>query len=98
MMLPHPTDEQTLCRCEEVSAGDIRRAIHEGHESPNAVKFYTRCGMGPCQGRQCADPVAQLVAFETGRDPADVLPYRVRPPLKPVTIGEMAGLQTGDDA
>lgn len=93
LMLTHPTDEEVLCRCEEITAGDIRTALEEGHTSPNAVKFFTRCGMGPCQGRQCADPVARLVAFEIGRDPADVVPYRVRPPVKPVTIGQIAELE-----
>lgn len=42
--------------------------------------------------------VAQLVAFETGRDPGKVEPYRVRPPVKPVTIGQMAALDEGEEA
>lgn len=92
-MLRHPVDEEILCRCEEVTAGDIRQALGNGHRSPNAVKFHTRCGMGPCQGRQCADSVAQLIAAETGVKPQDVEPYRVRPPVKPVTIAQMAGLE-----
>ena len=49
--------------------------------------------MGPCQGRQCADSVAQLIAAETGIKPGDVEPYRVRPPVKPVTIAQMAELE-----
>jgi hypothetical protein len=92
-MLRHPTDEEVLCRCEEVTAGDVRMALDNGHLSPNAVKFHTRCGMGPCQGRQCADPVAQLIAYETGGHPREVEPYRVRPPVKPVTIAQMAELE-----
>lgn len=93
-MLAHPIDEEILCRCEEITAGDVRRALDQGHRSPNAVKFHTRCGMGPCQGRQCADSVAQLIAAETGQRPANIEPYRVRTPLKPITIGEMAELKT----
>lgn len=92
-MLRHPTDEEILCRCEEVTAGDIRREIDNGHRTPNAVKFHTRCGMGPCQGRQCADSVAQLIAFETDTRTREIEPYRVRPPIKPVTIGQMAELE-----
>jgi NADPH-dependent 2,4-dienoyl-CoA reductase/sulfur reductase-like enzyme len=93
VMLRHPADEEVLCRCEEVTAGEVRRAVGEGHRSPNAVKFLTRCGMGPCQGRQCAESVAQLIASETRSAPSDVEPYRVRTPLKPITIGELAGLE-----
>lgn len=92
-MLKHPTNEEILCRCEEVTAGDIRSALDEGHQSPNEVKFYTRCGMGPCQGRQCADSVAQLIAYETKCEPSGVVPYRVRTPVKPITVGQMAELE-----
>ncbi len=93
IMLTHHADEEVLCRCEEVTAGDVRQALDEGHGSPNEVKFHTRCGMGPCQGRQCADSVAQLIAYETGKDPRDVEPYRVRTPLRPISIGQMAALE-----
>ena len=92
-MLRHPTNEEILCRCEEVTAGDIRRALDEGHRSPNEVKFFTRCGMGPCQGRQCASSVAQLIAYETRANPEKVQPYRVRTPVKPVNIKQMAVLK-----
>lgn len=92
-MLTHPTDEEILCRCEEVTAGDVRKVLEEGHQTPNAVKFHTRCGMGPCQGRQCADSVAQLIAYETDTNPRNIEPYRVRPPVKPITIGQLASME-----
>ena len=59
-------DATIVCRCEEVSAGQIRAAAADGHLDSNQVKFLTRCGMGPCQGRQCADAVAQVLAAELG--------------------------------
>lgn len=92
-MLTHPANEEILCRCEEVTAGDIRRALDEGHRSPNEVKFYTRCGMGPCQGHQCSSSVSQLIAYETGVDPAKLAPYRIRTPLKPITLGQISALE-----
>ncbi len=48
-----PADDVTVCRCEEVSAGDIRRYVDLGCLGPNQTKAFGRCGMGPCQGRQC---------------------------------------------
>lgn len=85
-------DDTIVCRCEEVSAGDIRREITSGHRDSNQVKFISRSGMGPCQGRQCAQAVAQIVAAETAQPiTADSL-YRVRPPVKPLTFGQLAGL------
>ena len=53
-----PADDVIVCRCEEVTAGQIRRAVRLGAQGPNQVKAFIRCGMGPCQGRLCG-PVAQ---------------------------------------
>ena len=45
-----PRTEQLVCRCECVTAGDIRKAVAEGFRDVNEVKRFTRCGMGQCQG------------------------------------------------
>lgn len=88
------SDDATLvCRCEEISAGRIRQAVREGHTDPNQIKFLTRCGMGPCQGRQCAHAVAHIVAAQVRGSVADQRPFRVRPPLRPLSIAELAGLE-----
>lgn len=51
-------DDATLvCRCEEVSAGEVRRAVAGGAVGTRQVKQLTRAGMGWCQGRVCADAV-----------------------------------------
>jgi len=91
-MLAVPDDNTLVCRCEEVSAGTIRQAVKQGHRDSNQVKFLTRCGMGPCQGRQCAAPVAHVVASATGTTPDHSGHYRVRPPVKPLTLGQLAAL------
>ncbi len=88
-----PTDDDTLvCRCEEISVGEIRAAVRNGHLDPNQVKFYLRCGMGPCQGRQCAATVAHLVAAEQNRPVSEYQPFRVRPPVIPLTLAQLASL------
>ena len=84
-------DSTTICRCEEITAGDIRRAVRDGHETPDQVKAFLRCGMGPCQGRQCASSVARIVAAESGQSVADFPAFRVRPPIRPLTIEQLAG-------
>lgn len=91
-MLAVPDDDTLVCRCEEVSAGAIRAAVTDGHHDSNQVKFITRCGMGPCQGRQCADSVSHIVAAATGSSPERSGRYRVRPPVKPLTLGQLAAL------
>ncbi|RZF24001.1 FAD-dependent oxidoreductase [Paraburkholderia sp. UYCP14C] len=93
-----PEDETIVCRCEELTAGDIRKAAALGQPGPNQLKAFTRAGMGPCQGRQCGYTVAHIVASAQGRPVTEVGFYRIRPPLKPVTLGELASLETESDA
>ena len=93
-----PSDDDTMvCRCEEISAGEIRGAVREGHTDPNQVKFYLRCGMGPCQGRQCAPTVAHIVAAENQRPVSDYTPFRVRPPIRPLSIAQLADLERAEE-
>jgi len=87
--LPPPgpdADEAVLCRCEAVTVAAIRRAMELGANGPNRVKTFTRCGMGPCQGRICANPLTRLVAQETGATADATGALRIRAPLKPVLL------------
>lgn len=88
-----PDDDTIVCRCESVSAGEIRAAVRLGCTGPNQIKSFTRCGMGPCQGRMCAFAVAELIAEQTHADPGQVGHHRIRPPIKPVTVAEVASLE-----
>jgi NADPH-dependent 2,4-dienoyl-CoA reductase/sulfur reductase-like enzyme len=87
-----PADETIVCRCEEVTAGEIRKLAVVGQPGPNQIKAATRAGMGPCQGRQCGYTVTRILATAQSRAPSDVGFYHIRPPLKPVTLGEIASL------
>jgi NADPH-dependent 2,4-dienoyl-CoA reductase/sulfur reductase-like enzyme len=73
-------DGVTVCRCEEVTAGQIRRAARLGAQGPNQAKAFTRCGMGPCQGRLCGPVVAALIAEVRSVSPAAIDTYRPRAP------------------
>jgi bacterioferritin-associated ferredoxin len=85
-----PADDVVVCRCEEVTAGQIRAALALGAPGPRQVKTFTRCGMGPCQGRFCGPTLARMIATFHGRMPSvqDTLPARF--PLRPVTVAELA--------
>lgn len=87
-----PADETVICRCEEVTAGEIRAQAGIGCVGPNQTKAFSRCGMGPCQGRYCGLTVTEILARENNMLPQEVGSYRVRAPLKPVTLGELASL------
>ncbi|WP_417618509.1 NAD(P)/FAD-dependent oxidoreductase [Oceanisphaera sp.] len=85
-------DEVLVCRCEEVSVGEIRRAVNQGCMGPNQLKSFTRCGMGPCQGRQCGLVVSELMARLQGQAVEQGGYYRLRAPIKPLTLNELASL------
>lgn len=90
--LAAPPDETIVCRCEEVDAGTIRHMAILGCQGPNQTKFFSRCGMGPCQGRQCAITVSQMLAHAHFKSVQEVGSYRIRPPLKPIPLGSIAAL------
>ena len=92
-----PADETLVCRCEEVTAGDIRECVAEGATGPNQLKAYTRCGMGPCQGRMCGLTVAEVIADARDKPVEEIGYYRLRPPIKPVTLGELAAMEDAAD-
>jgi NADPH-dependent 2,4-dienoyl-CoA reductase/sulfur reductase-like enzyme len=81
-------DEVTMCRCENVTAGELRDAVRRnfGAKEVNRVKAYTRCGMGRCQGRYCGIAAAEMTAMERGVARAEVGQLRVQAPIKPVPI------------
>ncbi|MGN6317147.1 NAD(P)/FAD-dependent oxidoreductase [Trinickia sp.] len=87
-----PSDETMVCRCEEVTAGQIREMARMGCAGPNQTKFFSRCGMGPCQGRLCGLTVTQILAAEHHASPQTVGAYHVRAPIKPVSLHALASL------
>jgi NADPH-dependent 2,4-dienoyl-CoA reductase/sulfur reductase-like enzyme len=88
-----PQDEAIVCRCEETTAGEIRAAVAQGCPGPNQMKAFVRCGMGPCQGRMCGLTVTELIAQARGLPPAEIGYYRIRPPIKPLVLAELAALE-----
>jgi NADPH-dependent 2,4-dienoyl-CoA reductase/sulfur reductase-like enzyme len=88
-----PRDDIIACRCEEVTVGQIRRAARLGAQGPNQAKAFTRCGMGPCQGRICGPIVSAVMADTLGRPISDIGAYRPRAPYKPITLGALAGFE-----
>jgi len=91
-------DDTVVCRCEEVTAGQIREAVGQGCTGPNQLKSFTRCGMGPCQGRQCGTTVSQLIGHTLGRPVEEIGAYRIRPPIKPISLTQLAALDGEGEA
>lgn len=89
-------DDVIVCRCEEITAGEIRKAIREYHATTvTEVKRRVRAGMGLCQGRTCGKLVSRIIAEETGKQMSEIKGSTDRPPVRPVTFGELA--EDGED-
>ncbi len=90
----NPVDDDVMvCRCEEITAGQIREAIAQGARHPAQIKGKTRAGMGPCQGRMCSATIAEMIADSCSIDIAEVGMLRIRTPLKPLSIEQYANMK-----
>ncbi|MBE5973647.1 MAG: (2Fe-2S)-binding protein [Paenibacillaceae bacterium] len=85
-LIPQPDDDMIICRCEEVTKGEIRKAVHDGMFTLTEIRRYLRTGMGLCQGQTCSKLVKSIVAKELGLTPGDIEPAVSRAPMRPVEM------------
>ena len=83
-------DGMLVCRCEEVTKGEIRKAVHEGIFTIEELRRYLRSGMGLCQGQTCGKLVKGIVARELGVAPSEVEPASSRAPMRPIEMEILA--------
>lgn len=84
--IPGPDDDMLICRCEEITKGEIRQAIHEGMWTITEIRRYLRTGMGLCQGQTCSKLVKSIIAKELGISPAELEPATSRVPMRPIEM------------
>lgn len=84
------TDDIVVCRCEEVTLGEIRQWIALGYQEIDELKRILRVGMGACQGRGCRDIILKEIALATGKRVGELNPGSFRPLVKPVKLGAIA--------
>ncbi len=85
------SDNTFICRCEELTLGELRELIRKGYTTVDEIKRVSRAGMGPCQGRTCRQLIMQELAVATGQKIADLPMSTFRPPVKPIKLGTIAG-------
>lgn len=89
-------DDLLVCRCEEVTKGEIRRAVHRGIFTLEEMRRYLRSGMGLCQGQTCGKMVKGIIASELHVSPAEIEPASSRAPMRPIEmmiLAEDGGVQ-----
>ena len=92
-------DDTIICRCEEITLGEVKAAVAAGARTIGEVKMVTRVGMGNCQGRMCERSVVNAIIQELIMEdvtPETVWMYSIRPPLQPLPVGFLAeaGMET----
>ena len=87
-------DEAVICRCERVTAGEIRAQIRSGVRDMNQLKAITRAGMGACGSKTCR-PMIWRIFQEEGVDLGEVTDRVDRPLFVEVPIGCLAGMEGG---
>jgi hydrogen cyanide synthase HcnB len=84
-------DELVVCRCEEITAGELRRCVADtGAREMNRLKALTRVGMGRCQGRTCGVAAAEILAQACTVQPDAVGRLRGQSPIKPLPFSATA--------
>jgi len=84
-------DETIICRCEDVTWGEIRQALEKGYATLDEIKRITRAGMGRCQGKTCRRIILREIAKFRHKSIEEVAMSTFRPPTKPVKLGTLAG-------
>jgi hypothetical protein len=86
-----PDSPQTVvCRCEEQTVAQLKTGFEKGAVGPDELKGLTRCGMGPCQGRQCGHTVSELLASWQEKTVSEVGYYRLRSPMRLLNLTELS--------
>lgn len=88
-------DETVICRCEEITMGEIRKQLKNDFSTMNAIKKTTRCGMGNCQGRICGPVLFDILSAHTHRSPKAIGYSSSRAPIKMVSLGGLAKMEPG---
>ena len=81
-----PGDDLIICRCEEITQGEIRRAIYDGMRTLTEIKRWTRTGMGLCQGLTCGRLFKSIVAGELGIPIEEMAEPTTRIPQRPIEM------------
>lgn len=87
-MVRRTPDETVVCRCEGITAGQLREGVDYGGAEANRVKSLARVGMGRCQGRYCQLAGAELIAAKAGISVCDAGRLREQAPVRPAPIRE----------
>lgn len=89
-------DDTVICRCEGITAGELRDTLPLAGPEANRVKSLGRVGMGRCQGRYCQRAGAELIAAGAGTTPEAAGRLRMQPPVRPAPVAALCRMVRED--
>lgn len=90
-------DNTIICRCEDISRGELHKWIDQGVTTVDELKRLTRATMGPCQGRTCRQLILQEIASKTGVPISEAKIPTYRQPLRGITLGAIADMKLDEE-
>jgi len=85
--------ESIICRCEDITQEELQAILSANNLTLSSIKLRIRASMGPCQGRTCIPLILKEISIMTKRPINELRTISQRVPIKPVTLGALAGLQ-----
>ena len=89
-------DDDIVCRCERITAGEIRKWIRRGVTDLNQLKAITRAGMGSCGGKTCQSIIEMLMRQE-GVPQDKIVRNTLRPLFFDTPLKYFAGIKDGKE-
>jgi NAD(P)H-nitrite reductase large subunit len=89
-------DNTIICRCADVTVGEIKEIIRKGYTTLDEIKRLTRAGMGQCQGKTCRNLLLQVIANELHVPVTEIELSRLRPPSVTIPL-ELLAKEDGNE-
>ena len=84
-------EDTIICRCEDITLGELREIINDGYTTLDEIKRITRLGMGPCRGNICLELAAREICKITNKKMEDIKMPTNRPPISGIKMEELVG-------
>ncbi|WP_053368001.1 (2Fe-2S)-binding protein [Bacillus sp. FJAT-27245] len=81
-------ESMIICRCEEVTYGQIQATASFHQCTARELKLRTRAGMGFCGGRTCRLPLERIIEDIVPGSSASEIPLKYQPPIRPMSFGK----------
>jgi NAD(P)H-nitrite reductase large subunit len=76
-----------ICRCEEVTYGELISTVNKYNCTARELKLRTRAGMGFCGGRTCRCLIDRIIENIIPNTEQGEISLKYQPPIRPIAFG-----------